>query len=272
MQNLARFFVFAAISLMFINSCTQEEVPESASGSQFDASKSDPKAVEVIEQMWQALGKDKWDRVAYLSFRWIVEIDGQTRADFRHDWNRQDNRYRVEGTNREGQHFLAIFDTQTKLGDVYLDGEGVTVDSTKTQLLDYAYGRYINDSYWLIMPYKLKDPGVILDYDGEQEVDGKPCDIVKITFESVGLTPGDTYWAFIDKEDHLMKRWEYHLEDWPADRERSGASWQDWQDFGGVKLALNKPFLGRPGHIFFKDVKVSDMMDASTFDVTSKTF
>ena len=31
-----------------------------------------------------------------------------------------------------------------------------------------AYAIWVNDTYWLLMPYKMKDPGVTLAYDGEE--------------------------------------------------------------------------------------------------------
>ncbi len=239
----------------------------------FDPSKSDPQAIEIVKQMWQALGGiENWREVGYLSFHWLVEREAKDIADFRHDWDRFGNRYRVEGTNRDGQHFVVIFNTESRQGQTYLDGAQVEVDSTKRKLLDMAYGRFINDSYWLIMPYKLQDPGVVLSYEGEEDWNGKQFDVIKVTFEQVGLTPGDTYWAYIDKEDRLMKKWEYHLQGWEPERERGGSAWTQWQQFGDIKLALSRPFNSGSGRIYFKDVIVSDTVDDAIFANTSRSF
>ncbi len=257
------------LSLSMGCSGEKESMPNSEAD---DLSKSDPRALTVVDQLWQALGMAQWRKAGYLSFRWIVESEGQTRADYRHDWNRVEGTYRVEGTNRDKQHFVALFNTGTRKGEVYVDGEKVTTDSTLAQMLEHAYGRFINDSYWLIMPYKLKDPGVVLTYEGQAERDGSQFDVLKVTFENVGLTPGDTYWAYIDRKDHLMKRWEYFLEGWDADRERTATTWEDWRDFGGVRLALNKRFDGRDTRIYFENVKVAETPDAEIFKATGRTF
>ncbi len=272
MFNKSFLLIFLVLILTIFINCVQEQNPPPAENG-FDRSKSDQKALQVVDEMWEALGgKDKWQKTRFLSYHWLVEVNGEVRSDYRHDWDRYTNEYRVEGTSRNGEHFVAIFNTQTKAGDVFLDGTKVIEDTTKTQWLERAYGRYINDSYWLIMPYKLNDPGVVLNYEGEKEVDGQIYDLVKVTFEDVGLTPGDTYWAYIGKSDRLMHKWEYRLEDQEADAKPSGSWWKEWQTFGNIKLAMNKEIAGRPVRIYFKDVIASLEVDKAIFQLTSKTF
>lgn len=270
MLNKIKQLIISGILLILSLQCGSQDSPEPAAENSFDPSKSDAQAIEVVDQMWQALGgKDNWHKARYLSFHWIVEREGNVLADYRHDWDRYTNRYRVEGTNREDHHFVVLFNTQTKEGSAYVDGNSIEPDSAKFWI-DLAYRRFINDSYWLIMPYKLNDPGVILNYEGEREIDGNNYDVVKVTFENVGLTPKDTYWAFIDKSTHLMHKWEYVLQD--QEPPPTVTRWEDWQTFGGIKLALNKEFESRPIRIYFKDVVVSPTVDEAVFQTTSKTF
>ncbi len=263
-------FIAAAFLIVFpFHTSSQQTTP--ANNKVFDPSKSDAKALAVMEEMWTALGgKDNWEKARYLGFRWLVEREGNVVADFRHDWDRYTNRYRVEGTDRDGKHFVVLFNTDTKDGEVYLDGVRLPADTTKTKMLEDAYGRHINDSYWLIMPYKLNDPGVILNYEGEKEAGGQQYDVIKVTFENVGLTPKDTYWAFISKNDRLMHKWEYVLQD--RQPPPTICWWKDWQTIGGIKLAMNKEFEGRPVRIYFKEVKVSPTVDEAVFEMTGKTF
>jgi len=238
-----------------------------------DSVRSDPKALAVVEEMWQALGgKETWQQTGYLGFRWIVERDGQVLGDFRHDWDRKNNRYRVEGVSRDGQHFVALFDTETRDGEVYVDGAPVQVDSTRKKWLERAYARYINETYWLLMPYKLNDPGVILAYEGEREVNGRTYDVLKVTFDNVGLTPGDTYWAFVDREDRLMHKWEYKLESHKPEQPATVTWWEDWRAFDGIKLALNRRFENRPVRISFKEVRVAPEAEDAIFSASERTF
>lgn len=267
LQRWSCIFLLIILIIPLIASA-QESAPKT-----FDPSKSDPQALKIVDELWQALGgKAAWERARYLSFRWILEREAKPVADYRHDWDRYTGRYRVEGTNREGKHFVALFNVNTKEGDAYLDGAQLPADSTRIKFLENAYGRFINDSYWLIMPYKLNDPGVILNYDGEKEIAGQKYDVVKVSFENVGLTPKDIYWAYISKTDHLMHRWEYVLQGQEPGTAPQPSWWRDWQTIGGIKLAMSKEFEGRPARIYFNEVKVSPTVDEAVFQLTSKTF
>ncbi|MFQ6116276.1 MAG: DUF6503 family protein [bacterium] len=270
MLNKMKYLLISPMLMIFSLHCSTQESSQQKVENGFDPSKSDAQAIQVVDEMWQALGgKDNWQKTRYLSFRWILEREGKVVADYRHDWERYTNGYRVEGTNREGHHFVVLFDTQAKQGTAYVDGNIMPADSTKFWI-DLAYRRFINDSYWLIMPYKLNDPGVILNYEGEREIDGSNYDVVKVTFENVGLTPKDTYWAFIDKSTRLMHKWEYVLQD--QQPPPTVAWWKEWQTIGGIKLALNREFENRPVRIYFKDVVVSPTVDEEIFELISKTF
>ena len=223
-----------ALAFILCISCPKTETFKIAEPVGFDASKSDTKAIAVVDELWDAMGgRENWQKARYLGYRWVVARNDTDVADYRHDWDRLTNRYRVEGTNRDDQHMVVLFNTNTKEGDVYLDGSKVSVDSTRADMLKRAYGRFINDSYWLIMPYKLKDPGVILNYEGIKEIDGDKYDVVKVTFENVGLTPKDTYWAYIDSETRLMHKWEYVLQG--REPPATVCWWKDWQTVGGIK-------------------------------------
>ncbi|MFN2412818.1 MAG: DinB family protein, partial [Pyrinomonadaceae bacterium] len=39
-----------------------------------------------------------------------------------------------------------------------------------------AYARWVNDSYWLLGPLKVLDPGVKLTYEGSKESEGVACE------------------------------------------------------------------------------------------------
>jgi hypothetical protein len=147
------------------------------------------------------------------------------------------------------------------------------------KLLERAYGRFINDTYWLLMPMKMEDPGVNLAYDGEKEIDGADYDVVKLTFNGVGLTPGDTYWVYVNRKTHLVERWEYILEGDVAEARKRAATggeeaapkrtlwlWRDWQQFGPIRLSTLKTQPGGDVSIMFKDVAVLGEAPAGAFD------
>ncbi len=197
----------------------------------------DAKAVAVAERTLEAMGgADAWAATRFLRFDFFG---------FRlHHWDRYTGRHRLEGETREGVKYVVLHDIDSHVagapeGEVYLDGELATGED-RDQWLERAYGAWINDTYWLVMPYKLLDPGVHLAYEGEEEVDGKLHDVLRLSFDSVGLTPGDQYWAYIDRETGLMSRWAYFLESYEEGAAPTAWRWLDWQSYGGIQLSSKR--------------------------------
>ena len=84
------------------------------------------------------------------------------------------------------------------------------------------------------MPWKWLNEGVNLEYLGPKEHDGKTYEVVQLSFNNVGLTPGDQYRAFVSAESNLMTYWEYTLQSG-----NEGAWNWEYGDYSGVKLASN---------------------------------
>jgi hypothetical protein len=227
----------------------------------------DPAAVAIAQRTLQAMGGEQaFAKLRTLKFDFVVERDGKEVARIHHVWDRWDGRYRIEGVNREGKNALTLFNVQKRDGGrSWLDGQELEGEALK-KALERAYGRFINDTYWLLMPAKMLDPGVNLASEGEVEKDGKAYDVVRVTFgQGVGLTPLDTYWAFIAKESGLMERWEMVLTGQEA-KDREAFTWSDWQSVGGVRLATVKTAVGDGTVIHFDRVSGSESPDDSAFE------
>ena len=59
-------------------------------------------------------------------------------------------------------------------------------------------------------------------------------------FGFAGLTPGDPYWAWINRETGLMDQWAYFLQGWEDDKTPTRWQWLDWQQYGDIKLSPNR--------------------------------
>lgn len=226
----------------------------------------DAAAVAVAARTLQAMGGERaFAELRTLKFDFVVEREGKEAARYHHVWDRWDGRYRLEGVNREGHAVLALFNVQKPgTGREWLDGRELTGEEL-TKALERAYGRFINDTYWLLMPAKMLDPGVSLASEGEAERDGRKYDVVRLTFcDSCGLTPKDTYWAFVSKESGLMERWEMVLTGQEA-KDRSAYTWTDWQTVGGVRLALTKTAVEGGAVIRFDHVSGGTSTDDAAF-------
>lgn len=234
--------------------------------SAFAAETRDPKASAVAARTLEAMGGERaFATLRTLRFDFVVERDGKEVARYHHIWDRWDGRYRLEGKNREGKNALALFNVQKPgAGRSWLDGKELAGDEL-AKALERAYGRFINDSYWLLMPAKMQDPGVSLASEGEAEKDGKAYDVVRLTFgEAVGLTPKDTYWAYVSKESGLMERWEFVLTGQEA-KDREAFTWTDWQPVAGARLALAKRSQDGSTVIRFDHASGSGTADDSAF-------
>src|SRR5690606_13363193 len=95
-------------------------------------------------------------------------------------------------------------------GRVQIQGQELTDTDSLAKMLDNAKSMWINDSYWLVMPYKLKDTGVTLTYLGEEEnTKGVRCNVLELTFNDVGVTPENKYQVYVGVQDNLINEWRY---------------------------------------------------------------
>ena len=225
----------------------------------------DPKAVEVTEAMMGKMGgADKWNSTRYVRFEFNVSSPEQSRPGRTHLWDKWEGRYRVESQTKDGKQQIVLFNTKTKTGDVYIDGAKVESDAA-ADALKGAYGAFINDTYWLSMPWKWLDPGVSLKHIGTKEHDGETCDVVALTFNNVGLTPGDTYHGFVSQKTGMMVYWEYTLQS-----DSKGAWKWDYSNHDGLMLAADHTNAeGRRIHM--GDVAVFNEVDDAYFTDPAKT-
>lgn len=240
----------AALALLFITAA---------------AARADEKADAVGRELIAALGgQAAWEKARLFQFDFVVEREGQAVARFSHVWDRYTGDYRLSGTDKTGAPYVVYFNVNTRQGRAFVNGRPIEGEPADEQLKN-AYERFINDTYWLLAPWKVFDPGVNRTYDGEKPcADGGACDVLKLTFgENVGLTPRDAYWLWITRDGHRMLQWQYVLNG--AAEPPTTAAWKDWQSIGGVQLSLEKPISGRPVTIRFENVSVSSSRDDSVF-------
>lgn len=146
---------------------------------------------------------------------------GTSQPSRHHLWDRMTGDYRLE-YERDDTSFVVLFNTQTREGTAYKHGEAV---SDPSALVERAYRSFINDSYWLLMPAKMLDPGVYREMVPDSS--NAAHEVVRLTFESVGLTPGDAYYVWVNRETGFTDRWHYVLQS-------GGEQWCNWTDYKEV--------------------------------------
>ncbi len=232
-----------------------------ASSASVASSEPDPTA--IAQRLEARMGGDAFAHVRVLAFTWAVERDGEVAARYEHTWDRWTGDYRLAGVDREsGEPWLALFNIDSREGRAWL-GDDELSGAALSVRLERAYGRFINDSYWLLMPWKWRDPGVELTYIGREELNGTPHDVVGLSFGGgTGLTSGDRYWGYVDLDSGLLKRWQYVLQEEDGSLGEGDPTVWDWTDWTeaepGVWLSRSRVRQGEgPAvRIFFPQVEL----------------
>ena len=178
---------------------------------------------DLATDVWKASGGENWAKVKELRFTFEVESGGKPVASAKHDWNVVAGTDHVQWKDKEGNEK----DVTVDLKSPPQDGDG-----------QKGYGRWVNDSYWLLAPLKLKDPGVTATPGTQKEFNGAMCDTLRLQFAQVGLTPNDQYLLYVDPQTKLLKAWDYI----PKDAGGMQATWEKYEKFDGLTLATEHHF------------------------------
>ena len=68
-----------------------------------------------------------------------------------------------------------------------------------------------------------------------KEMEEKKCQVLRLSFEQVGLTPNDQYNLYLDPETGLMTSWDYM----PEPGKVSHMTWSGYEKSGGLTLATD---------------------------------
>ena len=170
----------------------------------------DAAAQKLADEVMKASGSDHWKNVKRIVFTFNVAQGGKTLVAAKHDWDLTKNLDTVQWADKK-----------------------VTVDVCKPPSEGDgkdAYQRWTNDTYWLLMPLKLKDAGITLTSPAPNTL--------HLSFKGVGLTPGDQYDVYVDPKTHLPAKWDYM----PAPDKKTTGTWEDYKTSGGLTLSTRHSF------------------------------
>lgn len=119
---------------------------------------------------------------------------------------------------------------QSQRGPVFKDGHGVSsINPTAEEQCKRAYKLFCNDSFWLIAPYKVRDPGT-----KRSLVSSDDGPALLVTYESGGVTPGDAYLWLLD-ENFRPKAWQIWADILPIGGLEF--TWENWQPYRGAWIS-----------------------------------
>ncbi len=172
-----------------------------------------------------------------LDFVFIAEADGAVKARRAHRWR-----------PREGAVEVTADGETIALTGIHQGVPSTAEDPRWAELAPgvdpaaalRAWGQFTNDSYWLLAPCKVMDPGV-------RRTAG-PGGSLELHFDGVGLTPGDVYRLEVDPESGLVSAWSFTLQSGREGR----FTWEDYTQVGPLTLSMRRSAEGAT--IRFEDV------------------
>lgn len=222
-----------------------------------------PTADSVARRAIDVLAGPAWNDARYLAFTFNVEREGKIVASYAQRWDRFTGDYRVRGKNRDGDEIVVVMNINTKQGKGWKNGAEV---ADPKDLLTFGYRRFINDTYWLLMGYKTFDPGVTRAYDSEKtDAAGRIYDVVRLSFSNVGLTPGDVYWMWVNRDSGLVDEWHMKLEGDKPEDEPSIVLFHDYTRFSNLLISTRREIKGKNQFIRLDDITVAKDVPKGAF-------
>ena len=219
----------------------------------FNASGSDERAIEIADSVVMAHGGRKaFDDARFFKWNFFGARDLT--------WDKEEDRVRIETPNQE-MVYLLDYSGDDLTGAVRKNGEEMTDPDSLALYLQTANSMFINDSYWLVQPFKLKDSGVTLKYIGEETdpLKSRPSEVIELTFSEVGDTPGNRYRLYVDKDSHRINTWDFFRN--AADEKPSMETPYDgYKEYDGILLSGD-----RGGRFQLSNIEVTDSLPETVF-------
>ncbi len=221
------FAICVLVATVISCNISQEQVDSNPAASSFNLEDSDEKAIALADEVMAASGgRQNWDAAKYFSWNF--------NGGRKHYWNKETGDIRIESLR---DSTIYLMNVNSIAGKVKIKDQEIRNRDTLAMHLIKGKSIWINDSYWLVMPFKMKDDGVTLKYLAEKPTsDGRVADVVEMTFENVGDTPKNKYHIFIDKESKLVTEWSFFREA-SQDTANFTMPWKGYEQYGNLLLS-----------------------------------
>ena len=234
-----KYLLFILLSIFIIGfvaiKVVSDPLPEGQSGSEAD---------NWANQIQQALNKPAFDTLGYLEWEFF-------RAGQKYLWDKKRDLAVIQWADNK-----AIMNLKTQEAIITTNGEVQSGDNHES-LKAKAWSNWCNDSFWMIAPFKMNDPGTIRAIaETEDKQKG-----LKVTYGSGGVTPGDSYLWLVDESNIPTG---YHM--WTSIIPVQGmyAGWSGWESHKGVMLSTTHELLGK--EMKMKGIKAGHTLQQMGYD------
>lgn len=170
---------------------------------------------QLTDSLFSALNKEAYDTLEIISWSFP--------RGHHFVWDKKNNRVNVKWGDYE-----VDFSPEDKSGQAFLNGKKLESDQ-KREAIEDAWALFANDSFWLVAPFKLRDPGTTRELINTEDGQG-----ILVTYSSGGVTPGDSYLWVLD-ENFKPVYWKLWVKIIPAGGVKF--TWENWQSYSGVWLS-----------------------------------
>lgn len=233
-----------ALIVIVLTGCSSNVNPPALG---FLTEESDPKAIKIADKVMEKMGgKKAWDATRYITWDFFGSRF--------HIWDKHENRVLVYNEKKKN---IALLHINKMEGEVMVGGELKTHPDSISFYLQKTKEAWINDAYWLVMPFKLKDTGVRLKYVKEEN----GHDVLELTFKSVGVTPQNKYHVHVDQTSSLIDQWDF-FDKATDEKPRFSTPWKNYKKFGNILLSGD-----RGGDYQLTNIAVYDRISESFFKI-----
>ncbi len=215
----------------------------------FDASGSDPEAVALADSVIEAHGGwDTWTNTRYIGWNFLGVRNLM--------WDKYTGLVRIDFPKENSTYIINIVQDT---GRVKLGNSLIKDQDSLNNYISRGKQMWVNDAYWLVFPFKLKDKGVTLKYIGADTTNiGEKAEVIELTFKDVGFTPYNKYYAYINPDTYLIAQWDYFKNAADSIPAISGI-WSDYDEYNGLMLSSGR------GDRSLSNIAVSDSLDSAAF-------
>lgn len=189
----------------------------------------------VAEKIANAHGFENWKEINQIKFRFNVNRNG----------------------NISGRYWT----WHPKTDDVTLISNDKTTSYNRKSMDSISLKAdrgFINDKFWLLIPFQLVwDEGTTISKPSSAEAPISKDKLNKITLtygNEGGYTPGDAYDIYYN-ETYIIKEWVFRQGN--ADEPSMTTTFENYEDFNGIKIAKDHKMAEGDFNLFFSDISVN---------------